>query len=180
VPRLEASAILSIIGIDPEVIVFRGVVTASLVSLALVGCTAQSLAPSQRAHLASENQGAMHVESRSTLQSPPIIRWNPTAITMKDGGPYVATTLAFTHGDTVVVSYDKECDYRIDFDLHPGPTKHNVETDEYDFYAYSGKTGSPRFHCFVNALLKNANGKVIANAYLSAFVTYPEKHGHGG
>src|SRR5580692_2997490 len=35
-----------IVRFDPEVIVFRGIVTASLVSLALAGCTAQSFAPS--------------------------------------------------------------------------------------------------------------------------------------
>jgi hypothetical protein len=161
--------------------VFRGVVTASLVSLALVGCTAQSLAPAQRANSSGQNRHAIQVDSGIAVQpTTTVIQWNPTSIKMKDGGPYVATTLKFTHGDTVVVSYDKECDYRIDFDLHPGPTRNHVETDGYDFYAYSGKTGSPPFHCIVNALLKNSNGKVIANAYLSVRITYPTKHGHGG
>lgn len=160
---------------------FRGIVTASLVSLALVGCTAQGLSPSQRTDSANKTLYAIHAESGSIVQPlTTILQWNPTSIKMKDGGPYVPTTLMFTHGDTVVVSYDKECDYRVDFDLHTGPVKHNVETDEYDFYAYSGKTGSPNFHCKVNALLKNANGKVIANAYLAVTITYPEKHGHGG
>ncbi len=108
------------------------------------------------------------------------MHWNPTAIKLKDAGPYVATSLTFSSGDTVVVSYDHECGYRIDYDLHPGPTRHNVETDGYDFYAYTGKTGSPPFHCIVNALLKNSGGKVIANAYLSVRITYPKKHQHGG
>lgn len=180
-PRLEASAILSIIGIDPEVIVFRGVVTASLVSLALAGCTAQGLSPSHRTDTANESLFAMHAQVGSTAQLPTTtMLWNPTSIKMKDGGPYVPTNLSFTHGDTVVVSYDKECDYRVEFDLHKGPTKHNVETDLYNFYAYSGKTGSPPYHCMVNALLKNANGKVIANAYLAVTITYPKRHEHGG
>ena len=158
---------------------FRGVVTASLVSLALVGCTAQGLAPAQRANSSGQNRHAILAES-AVQPATAVIQWNPTSIKMKDGGPYVATTLKFTHGDTVFVSYDKECDYRIDFDLHPGPTRHNVETDGYDFYAYSGKTGSPPYHCMVNALLKNANGKVIANAYLAVTITYPKRHEHGG
>src|ERR1700680_3439113 len=118
------------IGFDPEVIVFRGVVTASLVSLALVGCTAQNLSPSQRAVATNWTQHAIHAENSFVDQSPAaVLQWNPTSITLKDGGPYVTTTLTYTHGDTVVVNYDQPCDYHIDFDLHPGPIKHNVETD---------------------------------------------------
>ena len=172
---------LHIIGYDPEVIVFRGIVTASLLSLALVGCTAQSLSPSHRADTASKTQYAMHAENGSIAQSATaILQWNPTSIKMKDGGPYVGTTLMFTHGDTVVVNYDKPCDYRLDYDLHPGPIRHNVETDVYDFYAYSGKTHSPPFHCKVMALLKDAGGKVVARAAIAVTITYPGKHAHGG
>lgn len=160
---------------------FRGVVAASLVSLALVGCTAQSLSPSQRAYPANHTQHTIGAESGLVDQSQSIVlQWNPTSVKLKDGGPYVATLLSYTHGDTVVVSYDRECNYRVDFDLHPGPVKDNVETDEYDFYAYSGKTGSPTFHCFISALLKNGAGKGIAHADLAVTITYPGKHAHGG
>jgi hypothetical protein len=161
--------------------VFRGVVAASLVSLALVGCTAQGLSPSQSAFQTNQTRRAIHAESGFVDQSPTVVlRWNPTSIKLKDGGPYVATSLSYTHGDTVVVSYDRECNYRVDFDLHPGPTKHNVETDGYDFYAYSGKLGAPTFHCNVGADLKNAVGHVIAHANIAVTITYPWKHGHGG
>ena len=160
---------------------FRPVVTASLISLALVGCTAQSLAPSQRANPANRTWKAMDARSAVDLPSGAVtLQWNPTAIKLKDGGPYQGTMLSYTVGDTVVVNYDDPCDYRIDFDLHSGPIKNNVETDEYDFYAYSGKSGSPPYHCKVHALLKDGGGLVIARAALAVTITYPNKHGHGG
>jgi hypothetical protein len=156
-------------------------VTASLFSLALVGCTAQSLSPSQRAYPANQTRHAIHAESGSVDQSQTItLRWNPTSIKLTDGGPYVATSLSYTHGDTVVVSYDRECNYRVEFDLHQGPVKHNIETDGYDFYAYSGKSGSPTFHCNISAQLKNVVGHVIAHADIAVTITYPWKYGHGG
>lgn len=159
----------------------RRVVTALLVSLSVVGCTAQSLSPSQRPETASQTQHAIHAESGFAVPSPiTILQWNPTSIKLTDAGPYKATTMMYIHGDTVIVKYDQQCDYRIDYDLHPGPIKHNVETDGYDFYAYSGKTGSPPFHCTVKALLKNADGQVIARAALAVTITYPKKHAHGG
>lgn len=159
----------------------RGMAAASLVSLALVGCTAQSLAPSQRAYPENRIPQTMRAQS-ATAASPATatLLWNPTFIKLTDGGPYQGTLLKYTHGDTVVVNYDDPCDYRIDVDLHPGPVKHNVETDEYDFYAYSGKSGSPAFHCKVHASLKDAGGHVIARAALAVTITYPKKHGHGG
>jgi hypothetical protein len=170
-----------IVGFDPEVIVFRGVVTASLVSLALVGCTAQSLSPLQRADTANQTQRTIQADSGIVGQSPTaVFQWTPTSIKMTDAGPYVPTSLMFTHGDTVVVNYDQQCDYRVEFDLHTGPTKHHVETDQYDFYAYSGKSPAPPYHCKVNALLKNSNGQVIAYADLAVTITYPKKHAHGG
>jgi hypothetical protein len=172
---------IHIVGFDPEVTVFRGVVTASLISLALVGCTAQNLAPSQRAGVANQSRNAIHADSAAAVPSAAVIlQWNPTAIKLKDAGPYQATLLSYTFGDTVVVNYDDPCDYRIDLDLHPGPVKNNVETDEYDFYAYSGKSGSPAFHCKVHASLKDAGGQVIARAALAVTITYPKKHAHGG
>jgi hypothetical protein len=161
--------------------VFRGIVTASLVSLALAGCTAQSFAPSLRANTANQTSPTVHAERGFVDQSPAIVfQWNPTSIKMKDAGPYVGTSLMYSDGNTVVVNYDQQCDYRIDFDLHPGPTRNHVETDGYAFYAYSGKTGSPPFHCTVKALLKNTHGKVVAHADLAVTITYPKKHGHGG
>lgn len=160
---------------------FRGIVTASLVSLALVGCTAQSLSPSLHAGTTDQTSRANLTHGGLGAQSPAIVfQWNPTSIKMKDAGPYVNTSLKYTDGDTVVVNYDQQCDYRIDFDLHPGPSKDHVETDGYAFYAYSGKTGSPPFHCTVKALLKNTQGKVIAHADLAVTITYPKKHEHGG
>jgi hypothetical protein len=156
-------------------------VTASLVSLALVGCTAQSLSPMLGANTANQIPRAIHAESGFVDQSPTaILQWNPTSVKMTDAGPYVQTTLMYTHGDTVVVNYYQQCDYRIDFDLHTGPIKHGVETDDYEFYAYSGTTGSPPFHCTVKALLKNVGGRVIAHAALAVTITYPRKHAHGG
>ena len=160
---------------------FRGVVTASLVSLALVGCTAQSLAPSQRANTASHASNSVPAQIALTVSSAPVtLQWNPTSIKLTDGGPYQGSLLSYTHGDTVVLNYDDPCDYRVDYDLHPGPIKHHIETDEYDVYAYSGKSGSPPFHCKVHALLKAAGGQVIARAALAVTITYPKKHGHGG
>lgn len=160
---------------------FRGVVTASLVSLALVGCSAQSLSPLQRADPSVPTSHAIHADSGFNVQPQlAVLKWNPTSIKLTDAGPYVATTLKSTKGDTVVVDYDDECNYRIDLDFHPGPSIHHVETDGYNFYAYSGKSGSPAFHCLVNALLKDAGGKVIAHATLAVTITYPRKHQHGG
>jgi hypothetical protein len=154
---------------------------AALISLTLVGCTAQSLAPSHRAFTADQTRKATHAESAMALPSGALVlQWNPTSIKLKDGGPYEGSMLSYTLGDTVVVNYDDPCDYRIDFDLHSGPIKNNVETDEYDFYAYSGKSGSPAYHCKVHALLKDAGGVVIARAALAVTITYPKKHGHGG
>lgn len=179
--RLESTGTSHIIGFDPEDIVFRGVVTASLISLALVGCSAQGLSPMQHADTANRTPQAIHAEGGFVVQSPTtILQWNPVSIKLKDAGPYEASMLSYTHGDTVVLNYDDPCDYRIDFDLHAGPTKHNVETDEYDFYAYTGKSGSPAFHCKVKASLKNAVGQVIASAKLAVTITYPKKHQHGG
>jgi hypothetical protein len=161
--------------------VFRGVVAASLVSLALVGCSAQSLAPSHRAGSTNQIPQSLRVQNASASASAvATLLWNPTFIKLRDGGPYAGTLLTYTHGDTVVVNYDDPCDYHIDLDIHPGPVKHNVETDEYDFYAYTGKSGSPTFHCKVHASLKDAGGQVVARAALAVTITYPTKHGHGG
>jgi len=152
--------------------VFRGVVTASLVSLALAGCSAQSLSPLQHADTAVQ----------STIVQPQfaILKWNPLSIKLIDGGPYQATTLKYTKGYTASVLYDDECNYRIDVDFHPGPSEHHVVTDGYNFYAYSGTSGSPAFHCLVNALLKDSGGRVVAHATLAVTIIYPRKHQHGG
>ena len=143
----------------------------SLVSLALAGCSAQSLSPVHGTTAGSHSSRAF---SAVTFQ------WSPAAIKMKDGGPYVQTTLTYTASDTVVVNYDQPCNYQVDYDLHPGPTKHNIETDGYSFYAYSGKSGKPPYHCSVQASLKDAGGHVVATADLAVTITYPKKHGHGG
>jgi len=170
-----------LIGFDPEVTVFRGVVTASLVSLALVGCSVQGLSPSQRADTTIQTPQAIHAGGGFIIPShATVLQWNPTSIKLTDGGPYQPSMLTYTYGDTVVVNYDDECNYRIDLDFHPGQVKNNVETDEYDFYAYSGKSGSPAFHCNVQALLKNAKGRVIDSTILHVTIIYPRKHGHGG
>jgi len=161
--------------------VFRGIVTTSLVLLALAGCSAQNLAPLQRADSGAQFQRPMHADSRFVGQSPTaVLQWNPTAIKLTDAGPYKATALTYTEGDTVVVNYDQQCGYRVEYDLHTGPIKHHVETDGYDFYAYSGKSPAPPYHCKVNAQLKNSNGQVIAHADLAVTITYPKKHAHGG
>jgi hypothetical protein len=170
-----------IICFDPEVAVFRGVVTASLVSLALVGCSAQGLSPSQRAGTTNQVPQAIHAGGGFIVPlHATVLQWNPTSIKLTDAGPYQGTMLTYTFGDTVVVNYDDSCNYRIDVDLHPGKVKNNLETDEYDFYAYSGKSGSPAFHCNVQALLKNANGRVLDYTNLYVTIIYPRKHGHGG
>jgi hypothetical protein len=149
--------------------------------LALAGCSAQSLSPTQRADAGSQISQTLQPSNGSVVNPQfAIIKWNPTSIKLADGGPYVATTLKYTHGDTVVVHYDDECNYRVDFDLHPGPSQHHVETDEYDFYAYSGKSGQPSFHCNVHALLKDVGGKVLAESTLTVTIVYPWNHSHGG
>jgi hypothetical protein len=160
--------------------VFRGIVATSLVSLALIGCSAQGLSPSHSVDAANRTPQAIHVAGGFVDQSTAILRWNPTFVKMTDGGPYQATSLTYTQGDTVVVNYDQPCDYHIDYDLHKGPIKHHVETDIYAFYAYSGISGSPPYHCKVHGLLKDTHGHVVARADLAVTITYPKKHGHGG
>lgn len=158
----------------------RGIVTASLVSLALAGCSAQSLAPSLRADSRHQTPLANHAGGFIDQSSAAVLLWIPTSIKLTDAGPYKATALTYTEGDTVVVNYDQQCGYRVEYDLHTGPVKNHVETDGYDFYAYSGKSPAPPYHCTVKALLKNANGQVIAHAGLAVTITYPKKHAHGG
>ena len=180
-PRLESDVTLHFNGNQPEVTVFRTVAAASLVSLALAGCSAQSLAPSQRSGTDSQNAAPTRANLESASSPAKVtLQWNPTAIKLTDGGPYQPSMLTYTAGDTVVVNYDDSCNYRIDLDLHPGKVKNNLETDEYDFYAYTGKSGSPAFHCNVQALLKNANGRVIDYTNLFVTIIYPRKHAHGG
>lgn len=160
---------------------YRGLVTASLISLALAGCSAQSLSPMQHPNSALQTQHPIHAGSGFAVQPQvAILKWNPTSIKLTDAGPYMATTLKYTKGYTASVLYDDECNYRIDEDFHPGPSEHHVVTDGYNFYAYTGKSGSPAFHCLVNALLKDSGGRVVAHAYLAVTIIYPRKHQHGG
>ena len=92
---------------------------------------------------------------------------------MYNAGPYVGTTLAYTHGDTVAVKYYEQCNYRIDYQSFAGPVKHGVETDAYYFYAYAGKVPQKPYHCSVQAQLKDGAGHVLAQSDLSVTVLYP-------
>jgi hypothetical protein len=61
--------------------VFRGVVTASFVSLALIGCSAQSLSPLQRVNTGIDASHPTQAQ-RGLIVHPQaaILQWNPTSI----------------------------------------------------------------------------------------------------
>jgi hypothetical protein len=156
----------------------RSFIVASVSFLALAGCGAQSVSPPPSA----AGYGASSVtRARQGASSPRAVtlQWSPTAITMRDAGPYAPSILAYTQGDTVFVNYYAPCNYQIDYQLFAGPVKNGIESDGYHFYAYSGKF-QPPYHCTVQAELKDSGGHVVARANLAVTITYPRHHPHGG
>lgn len=156
----------------------RGFIVASVSFLAVSGCGAPSVSPPPSAAA----YGALTLTQalpRALLPQKVTLQWTPTAITMKDAGPYVPSTLAYTQGDTVFVDYYNPCNYQIDYQLVTGPVKNGIEYDQYYFWAYSGKF-QPPYHCTVKAQLKDGGGHVVARANLNVTITYPRHHPHGG
>lgn len=156
----------------------RGLVVASVSVLALAGCGAPSVSPAPSA-AAYGPSSVTRALPGALLQQKVTLQWSPTAITMKDAGPYSYSTLAYTQSDTVFLNYDAPCNYRVDYAVVTGPVKNGIESDEYYFYAYSGKF-QPPYHCTVQAQLKDGGGHVVARANLAVTITYPRHHPHGG
>jgi hypothetical protein len=152
------------------------VVSVSL--LALVSCApGVSLAP---APLGGTQSAAARARASTPHPQRATLSWSPTHMKLKDGGPYAASTLSYTYGDTVSVNYDVQCNYQVDYDLHPGPVKNGIESDVYNFYAYTGPVPQPPYHCTVQAQLKDSGGHVVAHAGLHVTILYPKHHPHGG
>jgi hypothetical protein len=156
----------------------RGFIVASVSFLALAGCGAPSASPPPSA--AAYGASALtRARPGPVLPQTVTLQWSPAAITMKDAGPYVPSTLAYTQGDTVSVNYYDPCNYQIGYQLVPGPVKNGIESDAYYFYAYSGKFQAP-YHCTVKAQLMDGGGHVVARANLAVTIIYPRHHPHGG